>query len=93
MRDRAAGIASRFSCRALTIASPAPPACPGRAPVIRERVARRLGWTGLKIDAVRNETGASRIDAGDSRTRAWQLKVDEEYELALAAAQYSRPEQ
>jgi acetate kinase len=60
-----------------------------QSPVIRQRVVRGLGWTGLGLDATRNESGADRIDAGDSRARIWQVKVDEEYELALAGARLS----
>lgn len=60
------------------------------SPIIRERVAKLLAWTGLRIDAKRNEAGTNRIDADDSQAKVWQLKVDEEFELAFAATQYSR---
>ena len=55
------------------------------APVIRQRVAERLSWVGLRVHSDNNHAGASRIDAEDSSAKIWLIEVDEEYELALAA--------
>ncbi len=59
------------------------------SPIICERVVHLLAWTGLRLNATRNEAGASQINAEESRTKVWRLQVDEEFELAFAAAQYS----
>ncbi len=55
------------------------------SPAIRKRISEQLAWTGLLLDEVRNLSGDVRIDAAKSSIKMWTLKVDEEYELALAA--------
>ncbi len=55
------------------------------APIIRQRVVDLLAWAGLRIDPERNNAGADRIDAQDSRASVWALAIDEEFELAEAA--------
>lgn len=60
-----------------------------QAPIIRQRVAERLSWVGLRMDREANFSGASRIEANDSSAKIWRLEVDEEYELAIAAASLS----
>ncbi len=55
------------------------------APAIRQRIVELLFWTGLRAHREKNYAGATRIDADDSSAKMWLLKVDEEYELALAA--------
>ena len=56
----------------------------GAAP-IRSRVAGRLHWTGLRLDATANSAGAARIHSPDSAFAAFVVRADEEWELALAA--------
>ncbi len=55
------------------------------SPAIRRRISDRLAWTGLRLDDARSDAGDVRIDAAQSTIRIWALKVDEEFELALAA--------
>ncbi|MEO7931273.1 MAG: propionate/acetate kinase [Lysobacter sp.] len=54
------------------------------SPVIRQRVADTLEWTGLRIDREKNRSGAVRLDAKGSSAKIWAIAVDEEYELAVA---------
>lgn len=55
-----------------------------RAPDLRARIVERLEWMGLALDAGRNRSGALRISA-PMAPAIWNVAVDEEYELALAA--------
>lgn len=59
------------------------------SPAIRARVALLLAWTGLRLDTSCNEANADRIDSSDSNIKVWQLKVDEEFELAFSALEYA----
>jgi acetate kinase len=55
-------------------------------PDIRQFVAERLAWTGLKIDPSANARGAGLISAPDSSIRVWVLPTDEEAVIAQQAA-------
>jgi len=52
------------------------------APVIRERVCRRLEWLGLTFDAAANQQNAERISRDGSRIQAWVIPTDEEAVIA-----------
>lgn len=56
------------------------------APTIRHRVIDRLAWTGARIDPGANDRNAGCISAADSSATLWSIRVDEEFELALAGA-------
>jgi len=50
------------------------------APIMRQRVADLLAWTGLRIDPECNIAGADRVEAENSRAKIWSLAIDEEKE-------------
>jgi len=52
------------------------------APTIREAVAHRLGWLGMRLDPRANATGGPLISAPDSRLRVWVIPTDEELMIA-----------
>jgi acetate kinase len=52
------------------------------APVIRQKVAERLGWLGLELDAKANIDGPGMISAPASRVKAWVIPTDEEAMIA-----------
>lgn len=52
------------------------------APRIRSLVAAKLGWLGGLIDEARNQQGAGRISADDSRLAIWVIPTDEEAMIA-----------
>jgi acetate kinase len=49
---------------------------------VRARIAQLLGWTGLRLDAVRNTEQAERIEAADSVIAAAVVPTDEEGMIA-----------
>ncbi len=49
---------------------------------VRERVAARCGWLGLKLDAAANAAGALRIDAPDSKVAVAVVPTNEEAMIA-----------
>jgi acetate kinase len=49
---------------------------------IRERVAARLGWLGLTLDAAANRAGDIRISQAGSPVCAWAIPTDEEAVIA-----------
>ena len=53
---------------------------------IRRRVANELEWLGLRIDPGLNRIGAREITASEATVRTFALAIDEELEVALAAA-------
>ncbi len=55
------------------------------APAIRQSIVDLLSWAGVRVHEEHNLAGETRIDARDSSVKIWRLRVDEEYELALAA--------
>ena len=57
---------------------------------IRARVAGELDWLGVGIDPRANAVNAREISAADVRARTFALAVDEELEIALAAAALAR---
>lgn len=52
------------------------------APDIRQAVADRMSWTGLKLDWEANARGPGRIDARESPIKAWVIPTDEEAMIA-----------
>jgi acetate kinase len=52
------------------------------APAIRDAVAKRLAWIGLKLDPAANEKGAGRISAPESRVACYIIPTDEELMIA-----------
>lgn len=52
------------------------------SPEIRERVCRKAGWLGIKLDNDANSAGAARISAADSRVSVWVIPTDEEAMIA-----------
>jgi acetate kinase len=63
------------------------------APAIRERIAARLSWLGLELDAAANAAHGPRISTAGSRVAAWVIPTDEEGVIAAhtLAATASRP--
>ncbi len=57
---------------------------------IRTGIAERLAWTGLRLDAAANAGHARRIDAPGSAIRVWVVTVQEDRELAAAAAEWQK---
>jgi acetate kinase len=49
---------------------------------IRARIAERLAWLGVELDAVANEAGATRLSTGDSRVALLIVPTDEELMIA-----------
>lgn len=56
------------------------------AAVIRERIAAKLAWLGLELDAAANAGHGPRISAAHSRVAAWVIPTDEEGVIAAWAA-------
>jgi acetate kinase len=56
------------------------------APAIRERIAAKLAWLGLELDAVANATHGPRISTAGSRVATWVIPTDEEGVIAAQAA-------
>jgi len=56
---------------------------------VRSGVCREMEWTGLRLDAARNETarGEARISAEDSRIEVWVVPTNEELVVARQAAE------
>lgn len=52
-----------------------------RAPVLRMRIAERLAFLGIRLDADRNASGAPQIHASGTPA-VWNVAIDEERELA-----------
>lgn len=52
------------------------------APTIREAVAHRLAWLGMRLDPHANGAGGPLISAEDSRIRVWVIPTDEERVIA-----------
>ena len=52
------------------------------APEIRARVAARLGWLGLQLDADANEANATRISAQQSMVDILMIPTNEERNIA-----------
>jgi acetate kinase len=52
------------------------------APVIRDAVAKRLAWLGLKLDPAANAKGAGRISTKGSRVACYVIPTDEELMIA-----------
>jgi acetate kinase len=62
-----------------------------RAPVLRARIAERLAFLGVRLDAGRNASGEMRIDASGTPV-VWSVAINEERELAESAlAWFERP--
>jgi acetate kinase len=57
---------------------------------IRAAIAEQLAWTGLRLDVDANAAQALRIDAPGSAIRAWVVVVQEDQELAAAAAEWHK---
>lgn len=57
---------------------------------IRAAIAEQLAWTGLRLDVDANAAQALRIDAPGSTIRAWVVVVQEDRELAAAAAEWHK---
>lgn len=53
------------------------------SPEIRERVCRRAGWLGLRIDPAANAGGGPCITTPDSAVSAWVIPTDEERMIAI----------
>jgi acetate kinase len=56
------------------------------APAIRARIAAKLGWLGLELDAAANAAHGPRISRPASRVAAWVIPTDEEGVIAAQAA-------
>jgi acetate kinase len=52
------------------------------APAIRERIATKLAWLGLELDAAANATHGPRISTAKSRVAVWVIPTDEEGVIA-----------
>ncbi|MCL6608982.1 MAG: acetate/propionate family kinase [Geminicoccaceae bacterium] len=52
------------------------------APTIREAVAHRLAWLGMRLDPRANAAGGPLISAPGSRLRVWVIPTDEELMIA-----------
>ncbi|BCX19290.1 MAG: acetate kinase [Geminicoccaceae bacterium] len=52
------------------------------APTIREAVAHRLAWLGMRLDPHANGAGGPLISAAESRIRVWVIPTDEERVIA-----------
>jgi acetate kinase len=52
------------------------------SPTIRQNVAERMTWCGVKIDPVANAVGGPRISAPDSRVAVYVVPTDEELMIA-----------
>ncbi|MFM7137164.1 MAG: acetate/propionate family kinase [Planctomycetota bacterium] len=53
---------------------------------IRRRIAAKLAWLGLELDAAANAAHGPRISGGHSRVAAWVIPTDEEGVIAAHAA-------
>jgi acetate kinase len=53
------------------------------APVIRERIARRLGWLGVELDPAANGEGRARISRAGARVGCYVIPTDEELMIGL----------
>jgi acetate kinase len=53
-----------------------------RSPEIRERICRRCGWLGLRLNEAANQAGDPLISASDSAVQAWVIPTDEEKMIA-----------
>lgn len=61
---------------------------------IRHRIAARLGWLGLELDAAANDRHGPLITSSTSRVAAWVIPTDEEGVIAAHAARiWSTPEE
>jgi len=49
---------------------------------VRARVAEKLGWLGVTLDAAANRAKATRISAADSRVPVFVIPTDEERMIA-----------
>jgi acetate kinase len=49
---------------------------------IREAVAHRLAWLGMRLDPHANGAGGPLISAAESRIRVWVIPTDEERVIA-----------
>lgn len=58
------------------------------AAAVRAAIVQRLAWLGLEVDETSNTRDAMRIDVSSSRSRLWVFTVNEEFELAQAAARW-----
>lgn len=56
-----------------------------KAAEIRRRVVQLLAWAGLELDNARNRANPTRLDPDGAIVQVWQLTVDEQLELFLAA--------
>jgi len=54
------------------------------APAIRARIAAKLAWLGLELDAAANARHGPRISTAQSRLAAWVIPTDEEGVIATA---------
>jgi acetate kinase len=62
------------------------------APLIREAVAKRLGWLGLELDPAANAKGEGRISAPGSRIACYVIPTDEELMIARHTLRVLRAE-
>ncbi len=56
------------------------------SPVIRRRIAERLGWLGLELAQEANDRDGPRLTAAGSRVAGWVIPTDEEGVIAAHAA-------
>jgi acetate kinase len=54
-------------------------------PQIRAAISQRLGWLGLELDPIANDTNAETISANHGRIRAFVIPTDEEQVIAEEA--------
>ena len=59
----------------------------------RARIARRLEWMGLRLDAAANAVNATHLSTPDSRVRALVIPTDEELMIALHTLRVARGDQ
>jgi acetate kinase len=62
------------------------------APDIRNAVAQRLSWLGLKLDPEANANGAGRISTEGSRVGCYVIPTDEELMIARHTLRVLRPQ-
>ena len=60
---------------------------------VRARIARRLEWMGLRLDAAANAVNAAHLSTADSRVQALVIPTDEELMIALHTLRVAREDQ
>lgn len=62
------------------------------AAVVRERICKRAGWLGVRLDPEANRRGGPRISTESSPVSVWVIPTDEELMIALHVRDLLRPD-